>query len=242
VIHETEQAVYNVYCDESCHLEATEPHGMVIGAVWCPQDTSRAIADEMRELKIKHGFDPRREIKWTGVSPAKLPFYLDALDWFFARPDLNFRAIIIPDKRILDHQSFRQEHGIWYYKMFHDLLKILFHANSSYRIFIDIKDTHSGHRAEDLRRILEHYTNKLEYSSIEIVQNVRSHEVQQIQLTDLLIGAISYENRGLRTSQAKLDFIARFTELAGGPITESTPASKMKVNRLRWNPERGRNV
>jgi len=238
----SESIIYNVYCDETCHLESTEPHGMVIGAVWCPRDSSRAIADEMRELKIKHGFDSRREMKWTAVSPAKLPFYMDILDWFFARADLNFRAIIIPDKGILDHQSFHQAHHIWYYKMFYDLLKILFRPDSLYRIFIDIKDTHSGRRAEELRKILGHQSNKLENCSIEIVQNVRSHEVQQIQLTDLLIGALSYANRRLRTSQAKLEFIQRFTAHLARPITESTPASSVKVNLLRWDPERGRNV
>ena len=29
--------VFNVYCDESCHLEHDNIPTMVIGAVWCPQ-------------------------------------------------------------------------------------------------------------------------------------------------------------------------------------------------------------
>jgi len=28
--------VFNVYCDESCHLENDHQTAMVLGAVWCP--------------------------------------------------------------------------------------------------------------------------------------------------------------------------------------------------------------
>ena len=27
---------YNVYCDESCHLENDGQKAMVLGAIWCP--------------------------------------------------------------------------------------------------------------------------------------------------------------------------------------------------------------
>lgn len=29
--------LYNVYCDETCHLEHDGINAMVLGAVWCPQ-------------------------------------------------------------------------------------------------------------------------------------------------------------------------------------------------------------
>ena len=34
---------YNVYCDESCHLEHDRQSIMVLGAVWCPLEKTRAI-------------------------------------------------------------------------------------------------------------------------------------------------------------------------------------------------------
>ncbi len=30
--------IFNVYCDESCHLENDHRKVMVLGAVWCPFD------------------------------------------------------------------------------------------------------------------------------------------------------------------------------------------------------------
>jgi hypothetical protein len=32
---------FNIYCDESCHLENDHQKVMVLGAVWCPFDKTR---------------------------------------------------------------------------------------------------------------------------------------------------------------------------------------------------------
>jgi len=29
--------IYNIYCDESCHLENDGEKVMVLGAIWCPR-------------------------------------------------------------------------------------------------------------------------------------------------------------------------------------------------------------
>ena len=35
--------LYNVYCDETCHLEHDNSNVMVLGAVWCPQSKLKEI-------------------------------------------------------------------------------------------------------------------------------------------------------------------------------------------------------
>jgi len=97
--------IYNVYCDESCHLERDHQPVMVLGAVWCPLEKSHEISVRIREIKTSHGLSPKFESKWTKVSPAKQVFYLDLLDYFFDDDDLHFRALIVPDKTKL-HTSF----------------------------------------------------------------------------------------------------------------------------------------
>jgi hypothetical protein len=137
--------IYNIYCDESCHLE-NDPHKvMVLGAVWCPLEKTREISVRFREIKKKHGLPPDFKVKWTKVSPAKVQFYVDFLDYFFDDDDLHFRALIIPDKSLLHHEAFLdQDHDIWYYKMYFDMLKVIINQESRYRIYLDIKDTHGG--------------------------------------------------------------------------------------------------
>jgi hypothetical protein len=35
--------VFNIYCDESCHLEHDQQKAMVLGAVWCPLEKIKKI-------------------------------------------------------------------------------------------------------------------------------------------------------------------------------------------------------
>jgi hypothetical protein len=60
---------YNVYCDESCHLEHDHQPIMVLGAVWCPTEKAREISVSLRDIKKAHSLSPAFEIKWTKVSP-----------------------------------------------------------------------------------------------------------------------------------------------------------------------------
>ena len=45
---------YNVYCDESCHLENDKEKAMVLGSIWVPKDKTADINTRIREIKVKH--------------------------------------------------------------------------------------------------------------------------------------------------------------------------------------------
>lgn len=107
---------YNIYCDESCHLQNDHQQVMVLGAIWCPLEKTREIIMRLREIKLRHGLSPNFEVKWSKVSPAKLIFYKDLVDYFFDDDDLHFRALIVPNKSKLRHPAFSQDHDTWYYK------------------------------------------------------------------------------------------------------------------------------
>lgn len=232
---------FNVYCDESCHLENDQQQVMVLGAIWCPLGKTREIAVRIREIKARHGLAPDFEIKWTKVSPAQLRFYLDVMDYFFDDDDLHFRALIVPDKSTLDHKAFGQTHDDWYYKMYFDMLKILLRPDARYRIYLDIKDTRGATKVARLHDVLCNNMYDFSRQIIERVQTVRSHEVEMIQLADLLIGTVSYVNRGLSTSSAKLALVERMRQRSGYDLTRTTLYLESKVNLFRWHPS-GRQV
>jgi hypothetical protein len=226
--------IFNVYCDESCHLEKDHQPAMVLGAVWCSLEETPAIAVRIREIKMRHSLKPDFEIKWTKVSPAQLPFYLDVMDYFFDDDDLHFRALIIPDKSRLDHEAFGQTHDDWYYKMYFDMLKIILSPQARYHIYLDIKDTRGATKVVRLHDVLCNNVYDFSREIIERVQTVRSHEVELIQLADLLIGAVSYANRGLFTSPAKLALVERMRKRSGYDLTKTTLYLESKVNLFRW--------
>lgn len=77
-----EPPVYNIYCDESCHLENDRQPIMLLGAVWCEASLTRRVSEEIRALKVKHGLAPTFEVKWVKVSKGQAAFYSDLLAYF----------------------------------------------------------------------------------------------------------------------------------------------------------------
>lgn len=226
---------YNIYCDESCHLENDRHKVMVLGAVWFPFLKTREVFTRIREIKMKNGLSNDFEIKWTKVSPGKVRFYLDLIDYFFDDDDLHFRALVVPDKSLLRHEEFDQSHDDFYYKMYFDMLKVILNPNACYRIYLDIKDTCSSQKVAKLHEVLSNNRYDFSRKIIENVQNVRSNEVSPLQLADLLIGIIAYANRGLHTSQAKLLMVQRFRQRSGYSLTHSTLYREDKVNLFHWH-------
>lgn len=226
---------FNIYCDESCHLENDHQKAMVLGAVWCSLEKTREIAVRLREIKQKHGLSPHFEVKWTKVSPAKKTFYLDLVDYFFDDGDLHFRALIVPDKSLLHHHAFPgQDHDDWYYKMYFDMLKVIFRPDARYRIYLDIKDTRGAQKAAKLHKVLCNDRYDFSREVIARLQLVHSHEIEQLQLADLLIGAIAYLNRGLQGNAGKMALIKRMQQRSGYELTRTTLLREEKMNIFRW--------
>lgn len=226
--------IFSVYCDESCHLENDRQSAMVLGAVWCPKEKAREISVHIRELKKSHGLSTTFEIKWTKVSRGQQAFYLDLLDYFFENADLHFRALVLQDKSKLRHELYEQTHDTWYYKMYFDMLKVILDPDARYRIYVDIKDTRSAAKIDKLHDVLCNNMYDFQRHIIDWVQTVRSHEVEILQLTDLLIGAVSYVNRGLHMNAAKLAVVERIRERSGYSLTKTTLLKENKVNLFMW--------
>jgi hypothetical protein len=227
--------IYNVYCDESCHLEHDRQPVMVLGAVWCPLEKSHEISRSIREIKKKHRVSPTFEIKWTKVSPAKVDFYLELIDYFFDNSDLHFRVLVVPDKTKLQHNQYGQDHDTWYYKMYFDMLKVILDPTACYHIYLDIKDTRSADKIAKLHDVLCNNLYDFQREIIERVQTIRSHEVETLQLADLLIGIISYINRGLTGSPAKNALVDRMQQRSVYSLTKTNLYLENKVNIFIWH-------
>jgi hypothetical protein len=207
---------------------------MVLGAVWCPLEKRKEISTRIREIKKRHKLSSSFEMKWSKVSPAKKDFYLDVLDYFFDDDDLHFRALVVPDKSKLRHEAFGQDHDDFYYKMFFTLLKVLLSPQNQYRTYLDIKDTRSADTIQKLREVLSNNMYDFSRTIIERVQTVRSHEVEILQLTDLLIGIVSYANRELKGNAGKEELVARMKLRSGYTLSRTTLLREEKVNLFIW--------
>lgn len=227
-------SAFNIYCDESCHLENDKIATMGFGAVWFPTEKKEEIFKRISEIKMHHGINPWINVKWHKASPSKEQFFLDLIDYFFDDDHLHFRCLLVPDKGSLNHSLFNQTHDDFYYKMYFDLLKIILAPNHDHNIFLDIKDSNSNEKVERLKQ----YLNKTHYAfddeMIKKFHHVRSREVHTIQLVDILLGAVVYNQRGLQTSQTKLKIIKRIKERSGYSLEKSTLPKESKFNYFIW--------
>jgi enterobacteria phage P1 len=209
---------------------------MVLGAIVCPANRAREIAVRLREIRAKHKIRPDVEIKWTKVSPSKIDFYLDVIDYFFDDDDLSFRAVVAP-KAGLDHERFAQTHDDWYYKMMFYLVRNVLPAQDEAFIYLDKKDTNGQEKIERLRNVIANAEYDFGRSKIRRLQIVESNQVGPLQLADLLIGAVNYANRGDSSSVAKLRLIERIRGRSGVSLTHTTLLSETKMNIFRWRAQ-----
>lgn len=176
---------YNIYCDESCHLENDHKRFMFLGAITSAYNQVRFHTNNIKEIKEKHNF--YAEIKWSNVSRSKFNFYIDLLEYFF-NTDLTFRTVGI-DKSKIRNDDFGQTYDDFYYKMYYMLLNHKVDTFATYNVYLDIKDTLSAYKVHKLKDILN-----TKYEVFRNIQNIRSHESLLMQLTDFIMGAISYKN------------------------------------------------
>lgn len=231
--------LYNVYCDETCHLEHDGINVMVLGAVWCPQENLKEINQRIRAIKERNGVSTSMEMKWTKISPAKVGMYEDLINYFFDDDSLRFRALIIPDKGKLNHDKFNQTHDTWYYKMYFDMLKVILSPKDRYEVYIDIKDSNSYQKTQKLSEICSNSMYDFSKRVIQRFQPIRSDEVQIMQLVDVLIGAVGYENRifpeGFIKSIAKEKIVELIKKRSGYSLKRTTLLREEKCNLFVWD-------
>lgn len=239
----------NIYCDESCHLQNDKEPVMVIGAVYCPIEKKEEIFERLYSFKVKHSLIPKNkkndkdnrpyyELKWNKVSKSKIEYYKDVINYFFDDDDLQFRVLVVSNKTDIDYEKFNHTHDTFYYKMYFGMLKAILNPENSHHIYIDIKDTKSKEKVHKLEQVLRN--DKYDYSKeiIKKVQQVRSHEVEILQLTDLLVGATAYVNRGLANSKAKNELINLIKHRSKYSLTKSTLLKERKFNVFIWEPQK----
>lgn len=231
---------YDLFLDESCHLQHDQSNVMSIGFVKVPKDEYKSIKDELKAIKQKHGIP--YEYKWNTCSNTKKSFYIELIDYFFASP-LSFRTIVVKYKQHLDHDQFNNgSHDNFYYKMIYFLLnnQWINPPTAEYRVFLDIKDTRGRDKIAKIHEVFKNL--HFGQSPFTHFQDIRSHESEFIQLADFLIGAITYKSRGLQNedgaSPIKKFIIEYLEQKSGYSLDEGTEPWEEKFNIFDHQPRK----
>ncbi len=226
---------FEVYCDEAMpDLFTSRKKGgryLMIGSLWLPSELKSKLKDKIKGLRERH--NTWGEIKWTKVSPSRLPFYLDLIDLFESYGmDLRFRCIAV-DSTQVDMRWHDSDEELGFYKFYYQLLHHWILDFNEYRIFCDTKTNRDPNRLQVLRRCLSSANLS---ANIPLVQSLPSKQVVLIQLCDLLLGAASSRlNLTLQPDGAKEQVVRRLESHLGieriGPTHRG--AEKFNVFRIR---------
>ena len=120
------------------------------------------------------------------------------------------------------------------------MLNRLFDSTNTYNVYVDIKDTHSAQRTEKLEEVLANSHYDFNHECIKKVQPIRSDEVQMMQITDVINGAVCRANRTTipQPSGAKAEIIDYIRMRSKLRLTQSTTLGTRKFNIFVWE---GRN-
>ena len=227
---------YNVYCDESCHLISNDSKYMLIGAVYCQKNKVKKINEYIKYLKKNYNLSDKIELKWNKIDKKTEKIYLDIINYFFNNDDLRFRVIVI-DKAKLNHEKFNQTENQFYHKVYFEMLKYIIIPGNSYNIYPDIKDTNSYYNHQIMLNYLRIKMSDTNKKTIKKVQPIRSYESLILQVTDVLIGALSYYYRNITQNKVKLNIINEINRLYQNSFDISSYYNNTKFNIFIWRPK-----
>lgn len=211
---------FNIYCDESCHIEHDHKSYMFLGSISCAYNQVKRHTERINKLKDKYKFNV--EIKWTNVSKSKLRFYEELTDYFFDT-DLKFRIVGV-DKSKINYEAYGKTYDEFYYTIYYYLLNKVDPA-FNYNVYLDIKDSLSANKVNKLKDILN---TKL--GVFRKIQNIRSHESILMQLADFIIGAISYHNNDEeKKNVAKTKIINKIMQYSGENLKKTNYSNKFNL-------------
>ena len=229
---------FEVYCDESRqeYFGTSKPigpnHYVVIGSLWIEASLRADFKAKIKALRETHNV--HGEFKWNKVSHSRQLFYISLIDMFFEEP-IRFRCIVLPANQ-LDAVTFHKaDNELMFYKFYYLLLHHWILDFNQYRIFVDIKTNRVKQRLLHLRDILDKSNAS---SDVTCVQALPSHEVELLQLVDILIGAVGYHFNCCGNSEAKKAVIKAIEQRLGHPL-QPTHKNDEKFNIFRWRPGGG---
>ena len=141
------------------------------------------------------------------VSPSRVLFYNDLVDYFFSKKlDLRFRAIVINKNDVNLYKYHQNDQELGFYKFYYQVLQHWILDFNKYSIFLDYKKNRDRSRLHTLQNCLS--CSNLS-SDINIVQAVKSDESVLIQLTDFFTGITAGKFNDKIFSKAKNKVIKR---------------------------------
>ena len=248
IIRTTQEACV-IFCDESSH---TGHRYCVLGAMYFYMKEGQGARSAIRSFEDTINDERKKErvlaeIKWSKVPKKEgkyFGFYKKFVTRFFNNK-LYFSCIIIDTKATpLSHRTSMHDHEIGFYKFYYQLLanNIIrrFPKDVEFRVVIDYKQDRWPDSLETLERVLNikvmgRIPSRARERMVR-VQAIRSHELNLLQLMDLLTGAVAAKWNKRTTSRTKLALIDYIEKKSGNRLDIPTSMTRKTFNIWLFKP------
>lgn len=224
--------VWHVYCDES---RQTQDRFMVFGGIVIPVANVEPLNQAMSLWREAHKM--HAELKWKKVSNQKFAEYKALVDLFFSLAgsgSLAFKSVVFDTSQIDYKQYHKGDRELGFYKFFYQFLLHNFgpYATSDEdRMLVFFDERHTKYKLSTLYTVLNRGIRKKYGRKADVVRSLqvlRSHDCEIMQVADVLMGAVGYQNNDchlrLGAKRAKIElaeYIAQKANLLS--LKQNTP-------------------
>lgn len=230
-----------VFCDES---RQTNSRWMLLGSIWIPRKLEEEFEKICFEFRQKTQ-NSKAYFKWTKVSRGKLDAYKGLVDLFFKFDNIRFKCLLI-DTHQLDIDGYHQgDPELGFYRFYFYLLSRTMIKDNQYFVLLHRKDNKKKGRLEDLKNYLNNYFREKYSIDRNVVSNIEPRDARlynQLQIVDVLLGAVGYVWEGYELSPAKLELIKHIESDRGKKMTVDSLPSEKKFNiwKMKLSPKKGK--
>lgn len=229
-----------IFADESRITK--QDRYQLYGSFWLPRENHEQFRLKYWQL-WDNEFPSRSELHWVKVSKGKLETYKKFIDFFATYPGADFRCVVL-DSRAIDYKKYHDgDKELGFYKFLYFFISRNIEKDYKYRnitdvyqIFLDRRrrenDIEVG-KLQDLKLFLNRRLKNRCSNNKDIVRNVEATDSKispEIQIADILMGAVGYSWEGFQTSPAKLELIEHIEKTFGMKLNQPTPYLSEKVN------------
>ncbi|WP_064681271.1 DUF3800 domain-containing protein [Rhizobium bangladeshense] len=192
------QPVYCLFVDESSQ---TAHRYLSLGCLAIEEAWLKGFEfsiSHAKHLELRTG-----ELKWSKISAAKLHAYKLVIDRFFDHGDvstpIHFHSLVIDTSKIRDDTYNKGDREIGFNKEVYQLLMkcARLYPTAHFKVYADHRDT--SFSMDELRSILNAGARKkgdARVTPFRLVQFCDSKKFLPLQMTDLLLGAITFQING----------------------------------------------
>jgi hypothetical protein len=217
---------HQLYLDETGLLHRAEDKFFGIGLVGSPNINK--LHKRLIKYRQRHKF--YYEFKFTGINSSNVLYYKGVIDEFFEEPETVFMCSIY-DKKELRVRNHEKAYNSFCGKLIAKYVKGCSDSFTNYATVLadDVSTSKDDNFEKEVRAKVK---SQVRRNALGTIVRMESHAVTEIQLCDILLGAVAYsykiDNKLIKINRNKLEVVKHLQKKLRVPVISAELDMKTK--------------